>query len=363
MIKFLDLQKINNRFRSEIDERIKKILDKGWYLQGEENETFTNNFAKYCGVKYCLGVANGLDALNLIIKGYGFSNGDEIIVPANTYIATILAITQNNCTPVLVEPDINTYNINPDLIEEKITDKTKAIMVVHLYGQAVEMDKIWQLAKKYNLKIIEDSAQAHGAFYKDKRVGNIGDASAFSFYPGKNLGCMGDGGCITTNDEELYNKIKAIANYGSDRKYHHIYKGVNSRLDEIQAAVLDVKLKYLDEDNNKRKEIAKYYIENIKNENIILPKTYNVNSHVYHVFVVRTKYRDNFQKYLTDNDIQTIIHYPTPPHKQEAYKELNNLSLPITEEIHKTIISIPISPVIEKDKVDKIIDVVNKYNG
>lgn len=361
MIKFLDLQKINNRFRSEIDERIKKILDKGWYLQGEENETFTNNFARYCGVKYCIGVANGLDALNLIIKGYGFSNGDEIIVPANTYIATILAITQNNCTPVLVEPDINTYNINPDLIEEKITDKTKAIMVVHLYGQAVEMEKIWAIAKKYNLKIIEDSAQAHGAFYKDKRVGNLGDASAFSFYPGKNLGCIGDGGCITTNDEELYNKIKAIANYGSDRKYHHIYKGVNSRLDEIQAAVLDVKLKYLDEDNNKRKEIAKYYIENIKNENIILPKTYNINSHVYHVFVVRTKNRDDFQKYLTDNDIQTIIHYPTPPHKQEAYKEWNNLSLPITEEIHKTIISIPMSPVLTKEEVDKVIDVINKY--
>ena len=223
------------------------------------------------------------------------------------------------------------------------------------------MEKICAIYKNYNLKIIEDSAQAHGAFYKDKRVGNLGDASAFSFYPGKNLGCIGDGGCITTNDEELYNKIKAIANYGSDRKYHHIYKGVNSRLDEIQAAVLDVKLKYLDEDNNKRKEIAKYYIENIKNENIILPKTYNINSHVYHVFVVRTKNRDDFQKYLTDNDIQTIIHYPTPPHKQEAYKEWNNLSLPITEEIHKTIISIPMSPVLTKEEVDKVIDVINKY--
>ena len=363
MVKFLDLQKINNRFRFEIDEKIKRILDNGWYLQGEENETFTTNFANYCGVKYCLGVGNGLDALTLIINGYGFGSGDEIIVPANTYIATILAITQNNCTPVLVEPDISTYNINPDLIEEKITSKTKAIMVVHLYGQAVEMDKIWQLAKKYNLKVIEDSAQAHGAMYKDRKTGNLGDASAFSFYPGKNLGCIGDGGGITTNDEELYNKIKAIANYGSDRKYHHIYKGVNSRLDEIQAAVLDVKLKYLDEDNNKRKEIAKYYIENITNTEIILPKTYNVNSHVYHVFVVRTKNRDGFQKYLTDNDIQTIIHYPTPPHKQEAYKEWNNLYLPITEEIHKTVISLPISPVMEKDEIDKVIDIINKYNG
>ena len=361
MIKFLDLEKINNRFRTEIDARIKTILDKGWYLLGEEHEKFTKNFAKYCGTKYCLGVANGLDALNLIIKGYGFSEGDEIIVPANTYIATILAITQNNCTPILVEPDINTYNINPDLIEEKITDKTKAIMVVHLYGQAVEMEKIWQIAKKYNLKVIEDSAQAHGAMYKNRKTGNLGDASAFSFYPGKNLGAMGNGGCITTNDEELYNKVKAIANYGSDRKYHHIYKGVNSRLDEIQAAVLDVKLKYLDEDNNKRKEIAKYYTENIKNSKIILPKTYDKDSHVYHVFAVRTENRDDFQKYLTENDIQTIIHYPTPPHKQEAYKEWNNLSLPITEEIHKTIISIPMSPVLTKEEVDKVIDVINKY--
>lgn len=361
MIKFLDLEKINNRFRTEIDARIKTILDKGWYLLGEEHEKFTKNFAEYCGTKYCLGVANGLDALNLIIKGYGFSEGDEIIVPANTYIATILAITQNNCTPILVEPDINTYNINPDLIEEKITDKTKAIMVVHLYGQAVEMEKIWQIAKKYNLKVIEDSAQAHGAMYKNRKTGNLGDASAFSFYPGKNLGAMGNGGCITTNDEELYNKVKAIANYGSDRKYHHIYKGVNSRLDEIQAAVLDVKLKYLDEDNNKRKEIAKYYTENIKNSKIILPKTYDKDSHVYHVFAVRTENRDDFQKYLTENDIQTIIHYPTPPHKQEAYKEWNNLSLPITEEIHKTIISIPMSPVLTKEEVDKVIDVINKY--
>lgn len=361
MIKFLDLEKINNRFRTEIDARIKTILDKGWYLLGEEHEKFIKNFAEYCGTKYCLGVANGLDALNLIIKGYGFSEGDEIIVPANTYIATILAITQNNCTPILVEPDINTYNINPDLIEEKITDKTKAIMVVHLYGQAVEMEKIWQIAKKYNLKVIEDSAQAHGAMYKNRKTGNLGDASAFSFYPGKNLGAMGNGGCITTNDEELYNKVKAIANYGSDRKYHHIYKGVNSRLDEIQAAVLDVKLKYLDEDNNKRKEIAKYYTENIKNSKIILPKTYNSDAHVYHVFAVRTENRDDFQKYLTENDIQTIIHYPTPPHKQEAYKEWNNLSLPITEEIHKTIISIPMSPVLTKEEVDKVIDVINKY--
>ena len=365
MIKFLDLEKINNRFRDEIDSRIKTILDKGWYLQGQENETFTKNFAQYCGSKHCIGVANGLDALNLIIKAMGFSVGDEIIVPANTYIASILAITQNGCTPVLVEPDINTYNINPDLIEEKITSRTKAIMVVHLYGQAVQMEKIWELAKKYNLKVIEDSAQAHGARVnvegKIKKVGNLSDASGFSFYPGKNLGCMGDGGAVTTNDDGLAQKIKAIANYGSDRKYHHIYKGVNSRLDEIQAAVLDVKLKYLDKDNQRRREISKYYRENIRNEKIILPKTYNEDSHVWHVFVVRTQERDRFQQYLTDNGIQTIIHYPTPPHKQECYKEWNNLSFPITEEIHKTIISLPISPVMTDEEVEKVVEIVNGY--
>ncbi len=361
MIKFLDLEKVNNRFRTEIDSRIAKILDKGWYLQGEENEIFCKNFANYCGTKHAIGVANGLDALNLIIKAFGFGVGDEIIVPANTYIASILAISQNGCTPVLVEPDINTYNINPDLIEEKITPKTKAIMVVHLYGQAVQMDKIWDLAKKYNLKVIEDSAQAHGAYYKGKRTGNLSDASAFSFYPGKNLGCLGDGGAVTTNDTELAAKIKALANYGSDRKYHHIYKGVNSRLDEIQAAVLDIKLKHLDKDNSKRKEISKYYRDNIKNPLIILPQTYNEDSHVWHIFAVRTKERDKFQKYLEENGIQTIIHYPTPPHKQDAYKEWANLSYPITEEIHRTIISLPMSPVMTDNEVQKVIEVINKY--
>lgn len=365
MIKFLDLEKVNNRFREEIDSEIKEILDSGWYLQGKKNEEFTTNFAKFCGAKHCLGVANGLDALNLIIRAYDFGVGDEIIVPANTYIASILAISQNGCTPVLVEPSIDTYNIDPELIEEKITEKTKAILIVHLYGQAVQMDKIWELAKKYNLKIIEDSAQAHGAGVningKFIKTGALGDASGFSFYPGKNLGCLGDGGAITTNDDELFEKIKAIANYGSDRKYHHIYKGVNSRLDEIQAAVLNVKLKYLEQDNQRRREISKYYRENIKNEKIILPKTYDENAHVWHVFVVRTKERDKFQKYLLENGIQTIIHYPTPPHKQGAYKEWNNLSFPITEEIHNTIISLPISPVMIDEEVKKVVEVVNEW--
>ena len=361
MIKFLDLEKINNRFRDEIDTRIKTILDKGWYLQGEENEKFCKNFAKYCGTKYCVGVANGLDALNLIIKGYGFGVGDELIVPANTYIASILAISENGCTPVLVEPDINTYNINPDLIEEKITSKTKAIMVVHLYGQAVEMEHIWELAKKYNLKIIEDSAQAHGAIYKGKKVGNLGNASGFSFYPGKNLGCMGDGGAVTTNDEELYKKIKAIANYGSDYKYHHIYKGTNSRLDEIQAAVLDVKLKYLDSDNAKRREIANYYLENIKNDKIILKKPYKDDANVWHLFPIRTEKRDELQEYLKENNIQTLIHYPTPPHKQGAYKEWENQNYPISEEIHKTELSLPISPVMTDEEVKKVVQVINEW--
>ena len=361
MIKFLDLEKVNNRFRREIDERIKGILDKGWYLQGEENDRFAKNFADFCGARYAVGVANGLDALRLIIKASGFGPGDEVIVPANTYIATILAISDNGCTPVLVEPDIRTYNINPDLIEAAITPKTKAIMLVHLYGQAVQMQKIRELAKKYNLKIFEDAAQAHGAEYQGQRVGNLGDAAAFSFYPGKNLGCMGDGGAVVTNDEELYNKVKALANYGSDRKYHHIYKGLNSRLDEIQAAVLDVKLPYLTQDNQRRREIAKYYRENIKNPQIVLPQVYDEQAHVWHVFAVRTAERDRFQKYLSDNGVQTIIHYPTPPHKQPAYAEWNHLSFPVTEQIHREIISLPISPVMTDEAVKQLVEIVNGY--
>lgn len=361
VINFLDLQKTNERYRTEIDKKIKGILDSGWYLLGKENEEFSKSFAEYCGVKYAIGVANGLDALNLIIKGYGFGSGDEIIVPANTYIASILAISQNGCTPILVEPDINTYNINPDLIEEKITDNTKAIMVVHLYGQAVQMDKIWDLAKKYNLKIIEDSAQAHGAFYREQRTGSLGDASGFSFYPGKNLGCLGDGGAVTTNDDNLAAKIKALANYGSNVKYNHISKGVNSRLDEIQAGVLSVKLKGLDKDNSRRREIAKYYKEKIKNPLITLPTTYDENSHVWHVFVIRTQQRDEFQKYLSKHGIQTIIHYPTAPHKQMAYKELNELSFPVTELIHDQVISLPISPVMTDMEVETVVEIINDY--
>lgn len=361
MIKFLDLEKINNRFRAEMDERIKEVLDSGWYLQGRQNEVFAEHFAKYCGAKYALGVANGLEAIKLIIKAYGFGPGDEIIVPANTYIATILAISANGCTPVLVEPDINTYNINPDLIEEKITSRTKAIIAVHLYGQAVQMAKIWDIAKRHNLKIIEDSAQAHGALYDGRRTGHLGDAAAFSFYPGKNLGALGDAGGITTDDKELYEKAKALANYGSDRKYHHIYKGTNSRLDELQAALLDVRLKYLDSDNARRREIARYYRKAITNPKIILPQAYNENAHVWHVFVIRTENRDALQKYLESCGIQTNIHYPTPPHKQLAYKEWENISLPITEKIHREVISLPISPVLTDEEAKKAVEACNAF--
>ena len=362
MIKFLDLEKINNRFRSEIDRRISSVLDRGWYLQGSENEKFCKNFANYCGTEYCVGVANGLDALTLIIKAYGFGSGDEIIVPSNTYIATILSISANGCTPVLVEPSISTYNIDPDKIEAAITSKTKAIMVVHLYGLAVDMEKVWALAKKYNLKVFEDCAQAHGAFYQGKRVGNLSDAAAFSFYPGKNLGALGDAGAVVTNEEIIYTKIKALANYGSDKKYHNLYKGVNSRMDEIQAAVLDVKLKYLDNDNKRRREIADYYLSNIKNPQIILPQIKNNEATVWHVFAVRTPERDRFQQYLTDNGIQTLIHYPTPPHQQPAYSEWNSKHYPISEEIHSTIISLPISPVMTDEEIQQIVETVNAYH-
>lgn len=363
MIKFLDLKKINDRFNKDFEAKFKELLASGWYLLGEENKSFEQNFAKYCGVKNCVGVANGLDALRLIIKAFDFEKDSEIIVPANTYIASILAITDNNCKPVLVEPDIRTYNINPKLIEEKITSKTRAIMVVHLYGQAVNMDEIIKIAQKYKLKIIEDCAQAHGAFYKDKRVGSLGDVAGFSFYPGKNLGALGDGGCVTTNDDEIAAKIRALANYGSHKKYENLYKGLNSRLDELQAGILDIKLKHLDEDNEKRKNIAKFYIKEIKNKDIILPCYDDENSHVWHLFVIRTKKRDELQSYLNSKQIQTIIHYPIPPHKQACYKEFKHLSLPITEQIHKEVLSLPISPVMSIQEADFVVKTLNEFKA
>ncbi|ENE5173045.1 DegT/DnrJ/EryC1/StrS family aminotransferase [Vibrio cholerae] len=361
MIKFLDLFKINEVYRSEIEAEINSVLNSGWYILGNKNKEFCKNFAHYCKTDYALGVANGLDALNLIIAGYGFGEGDEIIVPANTYIASILAISQNKCTPVLVEPDVETYNIDVNKIEEKITCNTKAIMVVHLYGQPVNMEKIWHLANKYGLKIIEDCAQAHGAQYSGIPVGNLGDAAAFSFYPGKNLGALGDGGAITTNDKELYEKIRCCANYGSNIKYHNEYKGVNSRLDEIHAAVLDVKLKYLDKDNQKRTVIADYYLNNITNNKVILPRIADKTSSVWHVFPVRVEERQRFIDYLKNKQIETLIHYPIPPHKQPAYKEWNLMSLPITEKIHEQILSIPISPVMTLEEAKVVVDAINDF--
>lgn len=361
MIKFLDLHKINERQRTEIDAAVKRVLDSGWYLLGKENERFSADFAKFCGVKHVIPVANGLDTLRLIVKAYGFGKGDEIIVPANTYIATILAISDNGCTPVLVEPDINTYNINPDLIEAVITEKTKAIMVVHLYGQAVEMEKIWALAKKYNLKVIEDAAQAHGAVYQGRKTGNLGDAAGFSFYPGKNLGAIGDAGAVTTNDDELADKIAALRNYGSKVKYQNLYQGLNSRMDELQAAILDAKLPLLEKDNEHRREMADYYRQHITNPKIILPQSKFREGHVFHVFAVRTAERDRFQSYLSENGVQTVIHYPVPPHKQPAYKELNHLSFPITEQIHREIISLPISPVMSQEEIEQLVEIVNAW--
>ncbi|WP_257396943.1 DegT/DnrJ/EryC1/StrS family aminotransferase [Campylobacter lari] len=359
MVNFLDLHKINAKFEDEIKDKINEVINSGWYILGKQCADFETNFAKYCGVKHCIGVANGLDALRIIIKAYEFNKDDEIIVPANTYIASILAITDNLCKPVLIEPDINTYNINAKSIKEKITNKTKAIMVVHLYGQVCDMEPIYTLAKKYNLKIIEDCAQAHGAHFKEKKVGSLGDAAGFSFYPGKNLGALGDAGCITTNDDLLASKIRALANYGSHKKYENLYAGLNSRLDELQAGILDIKLKYLDSDNQKRKEIADYYMKNIKNENIILPKI-DID-HVWHLFVIRTNFRDKLQKYLNENNIQTIIHYPIPPHKQECYKDFNNLSLPITEKIHNEVLSLPISPVMTQDEIKQVVEIINDW--
>ena len=365
MIPFLDLKKINAQYKSDMLIACEKVIDSGWYIQGNESKEFEKEFALYCGTKYAVGVANGLDALILIIRAYKelgiINDGDEIIVPSNTYIASILAISQNNLVPVLVEPDINTYLIDPAKIEQKITNKTKAIMPVHLYGQTCQMDEINEIAQKYNLKVIEDSAQSHGSNYKDKRSGNLGDASGFSFYPGKNLGALGDGGIVTTNDEELANTIRALGNYGSEKKYENIYQGVNSRLDEIQAAMLRVKLKYLDKEIENRKEIAQYYLQNIKNDNIILPKI--TTDSVWHLFVIRTKNRDKLQKYLLDNGIQTLIHYPIPPHKQSAYQNWNSLSYPISEQIHDEVLSLPISGVQSLENTSYIVEILNKWTN
>lgn len=383
MIKFLDLKLINESFEPYISSTIIKVLASGRYLLGPEVKAFEMEYGHFIGTKHCIGVANGLDALRLIIRAYLemgiFIEGDEIIVPANTFIASILAISENRLVPVLVEPDINTYNLDVSLIEKHITTRTRAIMVVHLYGQACWSTKLEEIAKIYNLKIIEDNAQAQGCFYGKKRTGSLGDASGHSFYPGKNLGALGDAGAITTDNDELADIVRTIANYGSKEKYNNLYKGLNSRLDEMQAAILRVKLARLDQDNQHRREAAQFYIDNITNQGIILPGIRNQEpgtldsmphahcsvlhamDHVWHLFIIRAKDREKLQQFLYDNGIQTSIHYPIPPHKQIAYRELHNLTLPVTDQIHNEVLSLPISPVLSMEEIEKVVTVLNKY--
>jgi dTDP-4-amino-4,6-dideoxygalactose transaminase len=365
MIKFLDLQKINTQYADELKQVAAEVIDSGWYLLGERVKQFERKLEDFQEGGNAVAVGNGLDALRLILKAYvelGIINErDEVIVPANTYIASILAITDNNLVPILVEPDLNTYNLDIDLIESKITSKTKAIMVVHLYGHVCWSDKLEALAQKYNLKIIEDNAQAIGARWDGVRTGNLGDAAGFSFYPGKNLGALGDSGAVTTKDEELAHVIRALANYGSAQKYVNQYQGLNSRMDEIQAAFLNVKLPYVDFEIANRRKVANYYLEQIKNPKIILPNAGLENEHVWHLFVIRTDNRDSLHKYLADNGIQTLIHYPIPPHKQVCYKDFNNLSLPNTELIHEEVLSLPMSPVMNEEELLKIIKILNEY--
>ena len=365
MIPFLSLKDVTALHGKEINEAVARVVNSGWYLQGNENKRFEENYAKYIGSDYCIGVGNGLDALIWIYRAYielGIMKpGDEVIVPANTYIASILAITENDLIPVLVEPNIDTLEIDDAKIEAAITERTKSILIVHLYGRCAYTEKIGELCKKYNLKLVEDNAQAHGCAFKCMRTGALGDAAGHSFYPGKNLGALGDAGAVTTNDKEVADCIRALANYGSQKKYVFKYKGKNSRLDEIHAAVLDVKLRYLDADNAHRQEVAKYYYDNIKNPLIKLPVRLDDENNVYHIFPVLCEKRDELQQYLTENGVQTLIHYPIPPHKQECYKEWNEQSYPITEQIHEQELSLPIGPTIEKEEIGLIVDTINNF--
>ncbi|PVX44964.1 dTDP-4-amino-4,6-dideoxygalactose transaminase [Flavobacterium sp. 103] len=366
MIKFLDLKKINEPYETAFQEKLKSVLAGGWYVLGKEVQKFEINFAQYCGAKYCVGVGNGLDALTLIFKGYiqlgKLQKGDEVIVPANTYIASILAILQADLVPVLVEPKLETYNINPSLVPDKITPRTKAILVVHLYGQLAEMDAIHEIAIKNNLLIIEDAAQCSGSISNQKSaIKNQQSSAAYSFYPTKNLGALGDGGAVVTNDTELAKTIQSLRNYGSETKYKNDFIGVNSRLDELQAAFLSLKLPNLNTDNENRRVIAKRYLTEIKNDKIILPFWDFSSNHVFHLFVIRTKSREDLQNYLAENNIETVIHYPIPPHKQKAFESWNNLSFPITEKIHNEVLSLPISPVMTMDEVSFVVEILNKY--
>jgi len=361
-VPFLDLKEVNARFRGEFVVAIKEVLDSGWYILGKKVKRFEQDFAAYCGVRSCVGVGTGLDALSFIIKAYGFGPGDEIIVPANTFIASALAVSANGVTPVFVDPDEGTFDVDPSKVEQAITQRTKAIMAVHLYGQACDMDSLNAIAAKHGIKVIEDAAQAHGTRYKGRRVGSLGDAGAFSFYPGKNLGALGDGGAVTTNDPVLAEKVRALANYGSRRKYVHEEKGYNSRLDEVQAALLSIKLPTVDADNQYRQEVADYYRSHINHPAIQLPgEPQTPGEHVYHLFVVRSPRRDELQQYLLERGIQSLIHYPIALHRQEAYKEFSNVSLPIAEKLAKEVLSLPISPVLSQESMDRVVTALNAW--
>ncbi len=374
MIKFLDLQKINAQYADELKQAAAAVIDSGWFLTGDKLATFENQLAVFTGAKHAIGVANGLDALRLILKAYidmgVMAPGDEVIVPANTYIASLLAITDNALVPVLVEPTLESYNLDLAQIEQHITAKTKAIMVVHLYGQVCWNDNLTALAQKHQLKIIEDNAQAIGASYNGIKTGNLGDAAGFSFYPGKNLGALGDAGAVTTNDLELAERVRALGNYGSKKKYVNEYIGLNSRLDEIQAAFLSVKLKHIESENQIRKNIAAVYLNGINHPEVVLPIPVNTHftpqdnpEHVWHLFVVRHPRRDALQAHLTNSGIQTLIHYPIPPNKQLAYAHMNHLDFALTNQIHDTVLSLPISPVMSDDEVQQVISAVNNFKA
>lgn len=365
MIPFLDLKSINQQYQQELKQACARVIDSGWYIQGQELQQFEAEFSAYCGAKHAIGVANGLDALVLVLRAWKelgkLKEGDEVIVPANTYIASILAITENRLTPVLVEPDINTYNLSQDGIKAAITPKTKAILPVHLYGLISPMPEIMQIAQEHDLLVLEDCAQAHGAEINGQRAGNWGHAAGFSFYPGKNLGALGDAGAITTNDDQLANTLTALRNYGSHKKYENLYQGVNSRLDEIQAAMMRVKLPYLERETARRQSIAQSYRTRIINPLVKLPSVENESAHVWHLFVVRSDVREQLQQWLSEQGIQTLIHYPIPPHKQKAYPEFQDYRLPLTEQIHQQVLSLPMDPTMSDEAVTRVIDAVNGF--
>ena len=365
MIKFLDLQKITAKHADEIRAAAQRVIDSGWYLQGKENERFEADYARYIGTKHCVGCGNGLDALIWIFRAYvelgAMKPGDEVIVPANTYIATILAITENGLVPVLVEPREDTLQIDDSKIEAALTPRTKAVCIVHLYGRCACTEKILEICRSRGLKLVEDNAQAHGCLFAGKKTGALGDAAGHSFYPGKNLGALGDGGAVTTDDPELAAAVRSLANYGSTRKYVFKYRGRNSRLDEIQAAILGAKLPHLDEELSARKAVAKFYMENIKNPAVRVPALEDWNAHVFHLFPVLCSRRDDLQKFLAERGVQTLIHYPIPPHKQECYAQWNALSFPITERLAREELSLPISPVMTPDEVRTVAEAINAF--